>query len=480
MADRRVQFICESDKKHGGKYDYSDVNYINAHTKVAIKCKEHGIFLQSPNSHKRGAGCPKCSGNARLDNDVFINKLKKTHGGKYDYSKVVYKNSHTKIKIVCPKHGLFEQSPTNHLCGKGCPKCANETRNITRKLDGDEFISRCSEAHGDIYNYEKVKYVDYHTKVLVTCKIHGDFEVTPANHLANHHCPKCSCFGPSKPEIEIFDFINEVISEKVESSYRNLKDVGEIDIFIKDKNIGVEFNGLYWHSDQFKDKYYHANKTKLCRNYGISLLQIMEDEWRYKRSVCENIILTRLGMFKSIYARNCVVEEISYEKAKQFIEEHHMQGDCVSKIRYGLLFDGELVSVMTFGENRKSLGSKKINSEYELLRYCNKSGYRVVGGASRLLKHFERNHNPKKITSYANLRWSNGDMYVKLGFEYIGDTEPNYFYVKNGKRYGRFSFRKDILVKQGFDENKTEKEIMSQRGYKRIYDCGSKKFIKTY
>jgi hypothetical protein len=134
---------------------------------------------------------------------------------------------------------------------------------------------------------------------------------------------------------------------------------------------------------------------------------------------------------------------------------------------------------MTFGELRKSLGNSKKEGSFELLRFCNKLNTNVVGGASKLLKHFENNFEYEEIISYADRRWSNGDLYEKLDFTFISKTRPNYFYVRLDKREPRFKYRKDILVKEGYDKTKTEKEIMKERGYNRIYDCGSLKFVKT-
>jgi hypothetical protein len=132
---------------------------------------------------------------------------------------------------------------------------------------------------------------------------------------------------------------------------------------------------------------------------------------------------------------------------------------------------------MTFGSLRKNMGRKSIDGHYELLRFCNKLYTSVVGGADKLLKYFIKTYNPKEITSYADRRWSQGDLYEKLGFEFIHNSKTNYFYINKGKREHRFKYRKDILVKEGFDKNKTEREIMKERGFNRIYDCGNKKYV---
>src|SRR5574344_17128 len=176
-----------------------------------------------------------------------------------------------------------------------------------------------------------------------------------------------------------------------------------------------------------------------------------------------------------------MVREISQREAKEFLTNNHIQGNVNSSIRYGLFYNGELVSVMTFGKLRKNLGSTSEEGHYELVRFCNKLHCNVIGGASKLLHHFIREFNPKRIISYADKRWSNGEMYVKLGFEHLRDSKPSYFYSLHGKtRENRFKYRKDILVSEGYDKNKSESQIMRERGYSRIYDCGCMVFEKKF
>ena len=163
------------------KYDYSKVEYNGYKTKVIIICDEHGDFEQTPNEHLSGCGCPFCAGNIKFTTEEFIKKAKLIHiEDKYDYSKVEYINSKTKVIIICKKHGEhyeFEQIPSSHLKGNGCPKCVG--RNKTTK----EFIEKAKELHGDLYDYTKVNYIDVKTKVIIICKEHDEFEQTPDSHL---------------------------------------------------------------------------------------------------------------------------------------------------------------------------------------------------------------------------------------------------------------------------------------------------------
>ena len=172
--------------------------------------------------------------------------------------------------------------------------------------------------------------------------------------------------------------------------------------------------------------------------------------------------------------------DVKYDDATRFLNDNHLQGFCPSKLQYGLYFNDELVALMTFGHVRQM---KKYNEDYdtkyELLRFAVKKGLCIIGGASKLLKHFMLNNEFTEIISYADKRWSNGNLYERLGFEHTHDSKPNYFYVCGKTRKNRFNFRKCNLVKKGFDESKSEHEIMKANGYYRIYDCGTMVFKIT-
>jgi hypothetical protein len=277
-------------------------------------------------------------------------------------------------------------------------------------------------------------------------------------------------------ELDLINFVSSIV--KVETKNRIILDGKELDVFIPSKNLAIEFNGLYWHSDIYKDKNYHLNKTTLCNKKSINLLHVFEDEWLEKSDIVKSIIKNKLGVWdKRVYARNCEIKVVNKSEEKSFLNNNHIQGFVGSNITYGLYHNGELVSLMSFGGLRKSLGYDPKEGYYEMLRFCNKLNYNVVGGASKLFKHFIKINNPKQVISYSDMRYFDGSLYDKLGFEFNGDTKPNYFYVINHNRENRFKYRKDVLVKEGFDSNKTEKEIMKERGFNRIWDCGNKKWV---
>lgn len=282
---------------------------------------------------------------------------------------------------------------------------------------------------------------------------------------------------------EIYEFLQQKNLNIVRNE-RNILNGKEIDIYLPDLKIGIEFNGLYWHSSLFKDKLYHLDKKNKCENVGVNLIHIWEDDWILKKDIIKSRLLNIIGITPNkIWARNCKIIEIDNKTAKFFLEENHLQGFIYSSYNLALTFNDEIVSLMTFGKFRRSLGMSNIENSWELYRFCNKINFNVVGSFNKLLSFFENNKNPKSLLTYANKDWSNNDnIYSKSGFELISCTPVNYWYFDNRyiKRYHRFSFRKDKLIKEGYDKTKTEKQIMMEKGYNTIYDCGSLKYLKKY
>ena len=181
------EFIEKARKVHGEKFDYSLVKYFNNHTKVKIICSIHGVFEQTPGNHLLGQSCIYCRGKVKSSSKEFIEKARKVHGEKFDYSLVDYINCKTKIKIICKEHGMFEQNANNHLQGKGCPLCGGKTKRKT-----ETFIEEAKEINGNIFDYSLVDYINCKTKIKIICNnCHGIFEQNPNNHLRKRGCPLC-------------------------------------------------------------------------------------------------------------------------------------------------------------------------------------------------------------------------------------------------------------------------------------------------
>ena len=292
-------------------------------------------------------------------------------------------------------------------------------------------------------------------------------------------CPVCHPIvgGVSNGEHELFEFIKSVYNGELVVRDRRAIRPQELDIYIPDKKVAIEFDGLYWHSEeQGKDASYHLGKTRACEENGIRLVHVFEDEWRFQRPIVEDRLKSILGVGqKSIFARKCIVKAIGAKESNEFLEHNHIQGADGAPIRYGLFYNGELVAVMTFGKPRFSRGY-----DYELIRFASKLGTHVVGGASKLLACFSR-LNSGSIVSYADRRYSDGNLYRKLGFRLKNISQPNYWYVKNCDKLSRYACQKHklpALLGDGFNPEWSESENMAQNGWNRIYDCGNFVFVK--
>jgi hypothetical protein len=275
-------FIDRANLAHNYKYDYSLVNYINNETKVKIICHEHGVFEQEPRKHiNRKQTCPKCSGH-KIDYPLFIKKSRKIHGDKYDYSNVIFTNSTTKVKIICPEHGEFMQTPNAHLSGKECFLCSG-----TPKKTINQFIEQANLVHNYKYDYSLVNYVNNSTKVKIICSEHGEFMQTPNSHLNGSGCPKCR---ESKGEKKIREYLikNKInfIPQHRFTECRNILPL-PFDFYLPDYNLCIEFNGrqhylpvkvfggdIGFNKTITNDKI----KRKYCTDNRINLLIIKYDE----------------------------------------------------------------------------------------------------------------------------------------------------------------------------------------------------------
>jgi very-short-patch-repair endonuclease len=298
----KEKFVKSAIKKHGDKYDYSKVNYIRSNKKIIIICPIHGEFKQKPNTHLNGRGCPKCGIIQRAKthtktNNFFIKQAKIIHGNKYDYSLTQYKNSKCKVKIICRKHGIFEQMPFSHLYGKGCEKCGYII--VSNKLcsSKDEFIKKAKKIHGNNYDYSEVNYKNQVVKVKIFCKkCKQFFYQSTQNHLLGFGC---SCHKSSRGEkfIEKYLIKNNIIFIK-EQTFETCKNKKKLrfDFYLPKYNLCIEFDGIQhfkensiWYT---KEVVINDNiKNNFCKNNNINFLRI-----NYKQiTKIDNILNTYLG-----------------------------------------------------------------------------------------------------------------------------------------------------------------------------------------
>lgn len=237
------EFIDKARKVHGNKYDYSNVEYKTTHEKVIIICPIHGEFEQEPSSHLSGCGCRKCVGTNKKDTKSFIKDAQKVHGKKYDYSKTEYKNDRTKLLITCNKHGYFWQTPNNHLSGKGCPMCKFDKSHLLQKDTTESFIIKAEKIHGKNYDYSKVVYKNNNTKVTIICPIHGEFEQLPLNHLQGKGCQKCN-YSHLEKEMSLL-LEKHKIDYEVQKTFDWLTYKGKLrlDFYLPKYNVAIECQG---------------------------------------------------------------------------------------------------------------------------------------------------------------------------------------------------------------------------------------------
>lgn len=282
----------------------------------------------------------------------------------------------------------------------------------------------------------------------------------------------------SSYEKEIVDFIKSICSYDVITNSRQVIKPHEIDIYIPEKQIALEFNGSYWHSDIFKDKKYHQIKSMQCLKKNIRLIHIFEYEWRNAESKekIKQLIYDALTQKKIIYARETEVRTVDAEDAKEFLNKYHLQGYTQSSINLGLYYKDELIAIMTFGVPRFDN-----NADYEIIRLAYKSGYSITGGTNKMFKYFMNNYckDGDTVISYCDLSKFTGNTYLKLGMELDGITEPNYkwFNPSNLDLLSRYQTMKSKLIDSGLGRaEQTEDDIMYNLNYFKIYNSGNLKF----
>ena len=482
--DKRLNFNdfkekCE--KINPDKFEFIDENYQGYNYRIGIKCKKcRNTFLALVKNllNTGGYGCPHCKNSIigeknSLTSEEFYTRCEKKHNNYYTYPKKDFTDMYSVFSFVCPIHGEKITKAINHLTGCKCNECALLDIGNSSRLTLEEFLIQARSAHTpNRYNYDKYKYVNFKTKGEIFCnECNKIFFQSPESHVRGHGCPYC--FHPdSKWEVEIREFINS-LGIKTEKN-TSILDGQEIDIYIPDKKIGIECNGIYFHSINGggKTRNYHFNKTEKCISKGIQLLHIWENEWRDSKDLLKSMIKSKLGIVdNNIYARKCVVKELSTTQTRLFLDANHIQGSTGSNKKYGLFFNDSLVACMTFKHHDKH--------QWELNRFCTLMNTRIIGGASKLLSHFIKQNNPDQIVSFANRRYSDGKLYESLGFSFIHNTSYSYYYTDYKHTYPKNGFRLEKLKKKytNFDPAKTENENAIALGFDRIYDSGLKKYL---
>lgn len=325
----------------------------------------------------------------------------------------------------------------------------------------DETCNLCTEKQ---YEIKKLTFSDRVCRNIETCTI------------------KNPCGGiDSYPERELYNFISSIYHGTIIKNNRKILKGKELDIYLPELNLAFEFNGIYWHSELNKPRYYHQEKSLLCLEQGIELIHVWEDDWDYNSQAIKEFIKSKIGLSSTkIGARKCIVKEVDNSTAYNFLNDYHIQGGVKNGKNIGLFFNDELVEIMTFGKLRKNMGGEHKDGHYEIYRVCSKHDCNIQGGFSKLLKYLEDIYDPTKIITYANLEYTIGNVYKKNGFIQESISKPVYTWVVEGRRMYRSHFMKSKLEECIDNPNLTEADVMYGRGCWRCWDCGKIKFIKTY
>jgi very-short-patch-repair endonuclease len=448
-------------------------------------CVQCGGSFEERKKHKRNLCSDECRNIWNMNPVNIENRIKKSKDSlskKYGEDSIFKLEEFKKNNKINFKKKYGVGSPMH------VPEFVEKLKNNIRSKHLNNLLPKLKFFNIELVD-EYIKNKDGNTSQYYNFKCCNCENVFTSTVLGSGKIPICrKCFPinkNSKLEQILKDYLNDINIKHINGD-RKILNGKEIDIYIPEYNLGIEINGNYFHSEinGDKSKNYHINKTQDCYQKDVTLIQIYEDEILLKKDIVLSKIGSKLNQSVKLFARKCEIKELNKKESSEFLKKNHLQGDSIDKIRLGLYHNNELVSVMTFGKKRKSLGNRlNKNDEYELIRFCNKINLTIVGGFSKLLKNFIKNFNPSKIETYADIRWSGlnptNTVYGKNNFEFVRKTPPNYWYLNTDKflnRYHRFSFRKDVLVKEGYDKKMTEWEIMKLKGYDRIWDCGSLKF----
>ena len=380
-----------------------------------------------------------------------------------------------------------------------CKECKSTFTNIKNKYPSqfnDVFCSdecnRKSISYRQSGEKNTAKIKETREKISLTLtKKHISGEIssmknTIESNIKVKEYPSCfpNCSARGELENEVYQWIKSILpTENIIINDRNIIPPFELDIYIPNRSIAIEFNELYWHGEArtgSRDKSYHLRKTNWCKSKGIHLFHIFEDEWIYKKEIVKSIILSKLGIYAiKIGARKCVIKEVPTHDVTVFCNENHIQGFVGSRYKYGLYYNNELISVLLLSTNR----FKK--NTLEITRFCTKLNYQVQGSFSRLFKFFLSQSIPfTEIYSFADKRYFTGDINTTSGFIIKDESKPNYYYfsvksIRTPLRLSRMSFQKHKLKSKLkiYDSNLTEWELMKLNGYDRIWDCGNYVFV---
>lgn len=459
--------------------------------KLTLTCHEHGEFVatfnqltqvRARNKHVKSP-CPTCnsatSGMWRaLGNGEILRRLQVKFP---DYVFIPHASMRVmdKVRYVCPRHGESSSVINDLLDGHGCSACGAEARKRRiMEVVGVTPLQNVLDvftSHGGTLIPHLSTINRTHGKVRVSCVRHGGFEIDLYTLKAGHGCLRCKG-RVSKGESELTEWL-KTLGVKVVTQERRLLERGEVDIYLPDHGLAIEYCGLYWHGDTEwgrKDRWYHLNKMKDAGKAGVRLITLFEDEWLDRPQAVKETLRSALGLTDRVLARKLHLERVEWAKVAPFYDALHLQGagsPCGEN--YALMSDGTVLAAASFKNDRFG------TCDYELVRYA--SSRQVVGGFARLLAAFSKGKAGSTLVSYCDMRWFSGGAYARNGFVLAGLSEPGYWWCKANKRYSRFRYQKHKLegLLPVFDAALSESENMCNNKFWKIWDCGMSKWVRT-
>lgn len=410
-------------------------------------------------------GVDNPSKNKDVLNKMFETKLKRYGDKTYGFNSDSYKKS------MLEKYGVDNAMQNNEIKNKSLNTRLENKKQELKQFENLYSVSelcqmfeRCYDTMLDILKIKNVNIITIKDSYYVDKSEFSKIK----NYISSAESKRTSMI-----ETELYEYIKSIYNGDIIRNCRNIINPLELDIYIPSKNVAIEFDGVYYHNNKFKDKNYHYNKTNACIEKGIRLIHVFEDDWIFNKDICKSMIASSIGVYQEkIFARKCIVKELSVVEYKNFINKNHLQGFAKATHYVGLIYKNELVQCVGINKNG-------INKCWELNRMVTKLNTQIIGGFSKLVNYSVKTFNIDEMNSYVFRAWFDGKGYEKVGFKFDYECPPTYWYIVNDRKVNRMNYQKNKIKRKVeigelkyFNENETEFENMSKNGINWIWDSG--------